>query len=240
MGFFDSIFKIFDPIVKIVEKAISWLIPMPEIPDYGDNLPEQNAKGVLVSKTSSNAHIPVVYGTRKVGGNVVFLETSGTDNTYLYMAIVLSEGEITDINQIYVNDNLVTWSGDLADNTQVTVNASDSNYYKDDESLITVEPHFGSDSQTASSLLSTLSSWGSNHRLQGLSYLALRFTWNSDAFGSIPTVHSVVKGKKVYNPNLDSTKTGGSGTHREDTSSTWEYSDNAVYQLLDYLRNRRS
>ena len=212
---------------------------MPEIPDYGDNLPEQNAKGVLVNKTSSNAHIPVVYGTRKVGGNVVFLETSGTDNTYLYMAIVLSEGEITDINQIYVNDNLVTWSGDLADNTQVTVNASDLNYYKDDESLITVEPHFGSDSQTASSLLSTLSSWGSNHRLQGLSYLALRFTWNSDAFGSIPTVHSVVKGKKVYNPNLDSTKTGGSGTHREDTSSTWEYSDNAVYQLLDYLRNDR-
>jgi hypothetical protein len=239
MGFFDSILKIFDPIVKIVEKAISWLIPMPEIPDYGDNLPEQNAKGVLVNKTSSNAHIPVIYGTRKVGGNVVFLETSGTDNTYLYMAIILSEGEISDINEIYVNDNLVTWSGDLADNTQVTVNVSDSNYYKDDESLITVEPHFGSDSQTASSLLSTLSSWGSNHRLQGLSYLAIRFQWNSDAFGSIPTVHSVVKGKKVYNPNLDSTKTGGSGTHREDTSSTWEYSDNAVYQLLDYLRNDR-
>jgi len=240
MGFWDKIYKTFiKPIVKIVEEAISWLIPMPEIPDYGDNLPEQNAKGVLVNKTSSNAHIPVVYGTRKVGGNVVFLETSGTDNTYLYMAIVLSEGEITDINQIYVNDNLVTWSGDLADNTQVTVNSSDANYYKDSESLITVEPHFGSDSQTASSLLSTLSSWGSNHRLQGLSYLALRFTWNSDAFGSIPTVHSVVKGKKVYNPNLDSTKTGGSGTHREDTSSTWEYSDNAVYQLLDYLRNDR-
>ena len=239
MGLFDSILNIFDPIVKIVEKAISWLIPMPEIPDYGDNLPEQNAKGVLINKTSSNAHIPVVYGTRKVGGNVVFLETSGEDNTYLYMAIILSEGEIADINEIYVNDNLVTWSGDLADNTQVTVNASDSNYYKDDESLITVEPHFGSDSQTASSLLSTLSSWGSNHRLQGLSYLAIRFQWNSDAFGSIPTVHSVVKGKKVYNPNLDSTKTGGSGTHRENTSSTWEYSDNAVYQLLDYLRNDR-
>lgn len=240
MGFWDKVYKTFiKPIVKIVEEAISWLIPMPEIPDYGDNLPEQNAKGVLVNKTSSNAHIPVIYGTRKVGGNVVFLETSGEDNTYLYMAIILSEGEISDINEIYVNDNLVTWSGDLADNTQVTVNASDSNYYKDSESLITVEPHFGSDSQTASSLLSTLSSWGSNHRLQGLSYLALRFTWNSDAFGSIPTVHSVVKGKKVYNPNLDSTKTGGSGTHREDTSSTWEYSDNAVYQLLDYLRNDR-
>ena len=196
MGFFDSIFKIFDPIVKIVEKAISWLIPMPEIPDYGDNLPEQNAKGVLVNKTSSNAHIPVVYGTRKVGGNVVFLETSGTDNTYLYMAIVLSEGEITDINQIYVNDNLVTWSGDLADNTQVTVNASDLNYYKDDESLITVEPHFGSDSQTASSLLSTLSSWGSNHRLQGLSYLALDLLGTLTLSVLFQQFTQLLKGKK--------------------------------------------
>ena len=93
--------------------------------------------------------------------------------------------------------------------------------------------------QTASSLLSTLSSWTSNHRLRGVSYLALRFEWNSDAFGSIPTVNAIVKGKKVYNPNLDSTKTGGSGSHREDTSSTWEYSDNPIYQLLDYLRNDR-
>ena len=44
---------------------------------------------------------------------------------------------------------------------------------------------------------------------------------------------------KVYNPNLDSTVTGGSGSHRKDDSTTWAYSDNPVYQLLDYLRNDR-
>ena len=32
-----------------------------------------------------------------MGGTRVFMETSGTDNTYLYMAIVLGEGEINDI-----------------------------------------------------------------------------------------------------------------------------------------------
>ena len=241
----DIVEDIVDVIVDIVENVISWLIDIPEIPDYGDLNQDAIAKGVLVNKISANATIPIIYGTRKVGGIVSFLETSGTDNQYLYMALVLGEGEINDITSIFVNDNEVTWSGDLADNTQVTVNASDSNYYKapdpdsSAESLITVEPHFGSDSQTASSLLSTLSSWGSNHRLRGLAYLALRLQWNSDAFGSIPTINAVVKGKKVYNPNLDSTKTGGSGTHREDDSSTWEYSDNPVYQLLDYLRNTR-
>lgn len=229
---------IVDGAVDLVDDVISWIIPQPDIPDFGQIQADLDARGILVNKKSANGAIPIVYGTRKVGGNIVFLETSGADNQYLYMALVLSEGEINDITSIEVNDNQVTFTGDLADNTQVTVASSDANFY-DGASLITVEPHFGSDSQTASSLLSTLSSWTSNHRLRGLAYLAIRFEWNNDKFGSLPTVQAVVQGKKVYNPNLDSTVTGGSGSHRKDDSSTWAYSDNPVYQLLDYLRNDR-
>jgi len=69
--------------------------------------------------------------------------------------------------------------------------------------------------------------------------LALRFEWNADKFGSIPNVQALVAGRKVYNPNLDGTVTGGSGSHRKDDSSTWAYSDNPILQLLDYLRNDR-
>ena len=227
-----------DYTVDLVGDVISWIIPMPEIPDFGQMQADLDARGILVNKTSANSFIPIVYGTRKVGGNIVFLETSGADNQYLYMALVLSEGEISDITSIFVNDNEVTWSADITDNTQITVNASDTNFY-DGASLITVEPHFGTDSQTASSLLSTLSSWTSNHRLRGLAYLAIRFEWNRDKFGSLPTVQAIVKGKKVYDPRLDSTVTGGSGSHRQNDSTTWEYSDNAVIQLLDYLRDDR-
>jgi len=229
---------IVDGVVGIVEDVIGWIIPMPEIPDFSQQNSEQQARGVLVNKFTANGHIPIVYGTRKVGGHVVFLETSGTDNQYLYMAIVLSEGEINDITSIQINDNTVTWSGDIADNSQITVASNDANFY-DGASLITCEPHFGSDSQSASNLLSTLSSWTSNHRLRGLAYLAIRFEWNQDKFGSLPSVTAIVQGKKVYNPNLDGTVTGGSGSHRKDTSSTWAYSDNPILQLLDYLRNDR-
>jgi len=242
MGLFKSIkravSKTFDFVGDLVGDVIGWLVPEPEIPDFGQDFSDENNRGALVNKFNANAHIPIVYGTRKVGGNVVFLETSGTDNQYLYMALVLSEGEVADIDAIFINDNQVTWSGDIADNTQITVASSDANFYSG-SSLITCEPHFGSDSQTASSLLSTLNSWTSNHRLRGLCYLAIRFEWNQDKFGSLPTVQAVVKGKKVYNPNLDSTVTGGSGSHRKDDSSTWEYSDNPILQLLDYLRNER-
>ena len=234
----DIVDDVVDIVVDVVDTAIGWLVPQPDIPEFGDNFAEQQAKGVLVNKFTANGHIPIVYGTRKVGGNVVFLETSGTDNQYLYMAVVLSEGEINGVTSLFVNDNQVTLSGTLTDGTQRTVASSDVNFF-DESSLITVEAHFGTDSQTASTLLSTLTSWTSNHRLKGLAYLAIRFEWNADKFGSLPQVQAIVQGRKVYNPNLDGTLTGGSGSHRADTSTTWEYSDNPILQLLDYLRNER-
>ena len=225
---FKSVTKIITAPIKILSKALSWIVPKPpEIPDFGTTEFDDFETGILLNKQSNDASIPVIYGTRLVGGTRVFMETSGTDNTYLYMAIILGEGEINDITEIRIDDKAVTWSGDLADNTQRTVGSGESNFYKDSASLITVEPHYGTDGQSASSLLSTLSSWGSNHKLSGLAYLALRFTWNQDAFSSIPKVQSVVQGRKVVTlaSNLS-----------EETAS---FSSNPAFCLLDYLRNTR-
>jgi hypothetical protein len=219
--------KIVEFPIKVVSKALSWIMPQPEIPEFGETDFDSFEQGILLNKQSNDASIPVIYGTRLVGGTRVFMETSGTDNTYLYMAIVLGEGEINDITEIRIDDKAVTWASDLADNTAVEVGSGDSNFYKDSASLIRVEPHFGSDSQTASSLLSTLSSWGTNHRLRGLAYLALRFKWNQDVFSSIPKVQAKVQGKKVVTLASDLS---------EQTAS---FSSNPAFCLLDYLRNER-
>ena len=224
---FKAIKKIAKGTVKLITKAISWIFPKPEIPDYGSSEFDDFETGVLLNKQSNDASIPVIYGTRMVGGTRCFMESSGTDNTYLYMAIVLCEGEINDITSIKIDDKAVTWSGDLADATQVTVNTSDGNFYKDSASLITVEPHYGTDAQSASTLLSTLSSWGSLHKLSGLAYLALRFTWNQDAFQGIPKVQAVVQGKKVVAYDVSS------------VAQTAAHSDNPAWCLLDYLTNAR-
>jgi hypothetical protein len=193
-GFFQN------PIVQLVTTlAIAWIFrpKTPEIPDFGDSYQDNFEKGILLNKQSNDASIPVVYGERLVGGTRVFVETSGSDNTYLYVSLILSEGEINDITEIRIDDKVVTWSADLADNTQVTVNSSDTNFYKNSESLITVEPHYGTDGQSASSLLSTLSNWDSNHKLSGLAYLAIRFKWNQDVFSGVPKIQAKVQGKKV-------------------------------------------
>ena len=237
----DVVVGVVDVVVDVVDEVISWVAPQPEIPEFTEEFEEQVARGILVNKFTANSSIPVVYGTRKVGGNVVFVETSGTDNQYLYMAVVLSEGEINSVETLFVNNHQVTLSGSLTDGTQRTVTSADANFFdtENTNSLITVQAHLGTDTQTSSSLLGEVSSWTSNHRLQGLAYLALRFEWNAEKFGSLPRVQATIKGRKVYNPNLDSTVTGGSGSHRADTSTTWEYSDNPILQLLDYLRNDR-
>ena len=219
--------KIIEFPIKVVSKALSWVMPQPEIPEFGETDFDSFEKGILLNKQSNDANIPVVYGERLLGGTRVFLETSGTDNEFLYMAIILCEGEINSIEQIRVDDKVVTFDGAFADNTQRSVASSDSNFYKDSVSYITVEPHLGSDGQSASSLLSTLSSWGSNHKLSGLAYLALKFKWNQDIFGGIPKVQAKIKGKKVVTLASDLSE------------SSPTFSANPAFCLLDYLRNER-
>ena len=219
-----------NPFVALGVFAVGWLFMRsrkPDVPDFGTNDFEETERGILINKQSNNASIPVVYGERLVGGTRVFIETSGTDNEFLYIALVLSEGEINSIEEIRVDDKVVTFSGALTDNTQRTVASSDSNFYKDSVSYITVEPHLGTDGQSASSLLSTLSSWGSNHKLSGIAYLALKFKWNQDVFGGIPNVQAKIKGKKVV--TLDASLNESSET----------FSTNPAFCLLDYLRNER-
>jgi hypothetical protein len=223
----------------VITTAISYLIaPKPKAPRFSS---QDEAKGVTVNKDSNNNPIPVVYGKRQVGLTRVFVESSGSDNQYLYVAGVLCEGGgagITAIDEVYVDDKLVTFDGSLSDGSLRGVSSSDTNFYKNGESLISIQGFFGLDNQSASSLLDETTNWTSNHKLSGLAYVALRFKWNQDAFSGLPEVRVTVRGKKIYDPRLDSTK-GGSGSHRQDTASTWAYSANSSLVLLDYLRNSR-
>jgi predicted phage tail protein len=226
-------------ITTIITTAISYIIaPKPKAPRFSS---QDEAKGTLVNKDSNNNPIPVVYGKRQVGLTRVFVESSGTDNQYLYVAGVLCEGGgagITAIDEVYVDDKLVTFDGALTNGTLRGVSSGDTNFYKGGESLISIQGFFGLDNQSASSLLDETTNWTSNHKLSGLAYVALRFKWNQDAFNGLPEVRVTVRGKKIYDPRLDSTK-GGSGSHRQDDPTTWAYSANSSLVLLDYLRNSR-
>ena len=77
----------------------------------------------------------------------------------------------------------------------------------------------------------------------GWSYWRFRLTRQSeDLFnGGPPNIRAVVRGAKVYDPTKDGTRTMaadgfvGSGPHRADDPSTWEWSDNPAWCIADYF-----
>lgn len=216
-----AISDIFKGIGQIFTNVISWFIDIPSVPDFDSDLADQNARGVLLNKQSNNAHIPIVYGERLIGGTRIFLEVSGTDNQYLYGALVLCEGKINNITQIKVNDDAVTFDGSIADGTQITSN--DSRF----GTTITIQPFFGADGQSASSLLSTLSDWGSNHKLSGVAYIAFRIEWDADKYTGIPQIQAKVQGKLISTFDGSSSETAN------------QYSTNPAFILLNYLTDTR-
>lgn len=192
-----------------------------DTPDYNvaNNAQAEN-EGILVNKTGTLENIPVVYGQRKVGGKIVFLDTSGDRNKYLYMALVLSEGEIEAIDDIYINDIIST----------------DARF----RDRFEYEKFLGGDNQIAGSLLQQTDSWTAAHRLQGVAYLAVRFEWkkiedqddaDANPYSGIPKVQCVIRGKKVA-----SAATAGAVTYENETVA---FSNNPADCLLDYLRNPR-
>jgi len=145
----DVVEDVVDVAVDLVGDIISWFVDIPEVPDV-----DQDASSVLINKNSNIAQIPVIYGERKVGGTRVFIETSGAENESLFICLVLCEGEVQAIGDIFINDT----------------NLSGSKY----EPYITVDKKVGTDTQAASTTLLESPSWTSNDKLSGIAYLGIR------------------------------------------------------------------
>ena len=169
--------------VDIIGEVVSWFIDIPNMDDL-----EANYQGGLVNKQSTVAAIPLVYGQRKIGGTRVFVATSGSDNTYLYIILAISEGEIHSIGDIYINDVLST----------------DSKF----SGLLTLTKYTGTDSQVAdSTFVNANIGWTAQHKLSGVAYIAAKIKWDQDVFGGIPTIHAIVQGIKVFDPRTSATAT---------------------------------
>ena len=194
----DVVEDVVDVVGDVVGEIISWFIDIPDVPDV-----DQDAQSVLVNKNSNIAQIPVVYGTRKMGGTRVFVETSGAENKYLYICLVLCEGEIDSIGEIYINDEALTGSAYAP--------------------YVTVDKKLGTDSQTASTVLTAAPSWSSTDTLSGIAYLGIRLEFNQDVFSSIPNINAIVNGRKVYDPR----------------TATTALSSNPALCLRDYLTDTR-
>ena len=74
-----------------------------------------------------------------------------------------------------------------------------------------------------------------NFLLTNCAYFYFELIFDRQKNNSVPRLSFELQGKKIYDPRKDSTVTGGSGSHRAATSSTWEFSSNPALCLRDYL-----
>ncbi len=219
---------------------------------------------ILGQKTAQGGKIPVIYGRRRVGSTLAFLHTHDGRSKDLFVVYALSVGEVDQIelDTIEINgvsikdtkvfrqgyyagsDKIASGAGSLCTASQIgNVQESNAGYSGTDPTKryrMVFNAHHGASDQTVDPMLnaSISTEWTTNHRLRGVAYIAASFEYDSRGmFSSIPQLTVVVRGKKLYDPRKDGSISGGSGSHRYDTPSTFEWSDNAALCLLDYLRD---
>lgn len=79
--------------------------------------------------------------------------------------------------------------------------------------------------------------WTTDHKLSGQAAILWNFKFDKDGkrFASgLPNTGAIVEGASVYDPRLDSTYPGGSGAHRLDDPTTWDYSENPALHAIAY------
>lgn len=174
--------------------------------------------GILLNKASATAKIPIVYGTRRVGGTRVFLHTQGSKNSQLYTVLVLSEGQVNRISDIEINDEPLNNYGTVTD----SVNGA--NYYFNVSGVARIAAVVGAWDQVADAdFVTDLSSqglWTNEHRLAGVAALLSRYTYNAEHLSRMPVATAVVQGR-VYDVR----------------SSSYVASANAALVIYDYMKN---
>ena len=224
------------------------------------------AKGqdILANKTAAGGKLPVIYGVRRVGNQIIYQDTADNHSQHLFVVYALCVGEVEEImlETLEIDGNPLTdpnqWrNGGYIGSDKVSSGARSlctanqksgsvdltSGTFGTNPALggyrYVINAHHGAASQSADPMLraSIGSQWTTAHRLDGVAYLACSFIYDSrGTFRGVPNVTVQVRGKKVYDQRQDSTN-GGSGSQRLATPSTYQWSDNPAICFQDYILN---
>ena len=206
--------------------------------------PGSQAQGVLVTRAGSDVAIPVVYGYRKIGGVITFAETGSTNNQYLWVAYVLSEGPVEGLRELFIDDSQLpdTVISDL--NLGKTVDVS-TGKYKDRVTLQFSQGVYYDNPRNSSigtwSIMKDAPSWRSSMTYNGLAVVFARYYWkdivtqeDADANpfgGGIPDLQAGLLGRRVASI--------ANAEVNDYAARTERYSINPVEHLCDYLSNPR-
>ena len=193
------------------------LAPDIDLPELGTNLQQ----GTTVTSKSPIAPHRIIYGKTRVGGTIVYAESTGSTNDFLHMVIAITGHEINNVTKIFFNEEEVPTTQDGSDSNGIARLFPSSGNEYDGKARFKV--HKGTDAQSADAdLVSDISQWTTNHRLRGVSYVYVRLSFDSDVYpNGVPNISFEVEGKKVFDPR----------------SSATAFSTNPALCIRDYLLN---
>lgn len=176
--------------VSLVLGGLSYaLTPKPKRP------PSQGAIGQTIALKQPDLTRQYVYGHTRVSRGYAHMESTGL-NGRLHLILMLCEGPIRAINEIWVNDYAIP--NDWIDGDG---NVTQGRY----AGKMVIRKHLGATDQVADSLaVSNMVDWTSDHRLQGIAYLYIILDKDQDLYpNGLPNFSAIVEGMEVYDPRID-------------------------------------
>lgn len=185
---------------------------------------------------NAEASIRIIYGTVKCGGmQTIPPITYGSSGQFLAGIITLAGHEVNAITDAYF-DNTQIASANIGSITGAATDGlvSGGKYIN----RAWIRRYTGTTTQSVDWILNNNaapSQFTANFRGRGIAYVATQLQFDQNVYVSVPNQSYTVQGKKVYDPRLDSTQPGGSGSQRVAAPSTWTFQANPALCLADYL-----
>ena len=168
--------------------------------------------GAKIANRAATAPRQLVYGKCRVGGTIVHLETSGTDNHLLNIVVVLAGHEIESLESVRLNDTTLNTSSSTINSTTVftctdSEFSNSDNVNKFDSNGRLVRFAFENGSQTSANAFAVAqSSLISTDKFIDCAYVFMQMVFDPEKFGGgLPKMSFVVKGKKVFDPRSNET-----------------------------------
>ena len=182
--------------------------------------------------SSATAVRTIVFGRAGIAGQVLFRENirnSGSDPDELLIILGLGGYPVTSLEKFWLNGELV-FDGDSTTGPGAITTGKFANE-------LVVDFRTGEEVSSAFPGIASLSTdWNAKTRiLRGIPCLGIRLKITEKVDGRFQPL-AQIKGSKLYDPRLDSTIPGGSGTHRFADPTTWAFSVNPKLAELLYLR----
>ena len=171
----------------------------------------QQMVGLDFTVREPDATRKIIYGRTRVGGAIVFIDTTDgdEDNEYIHMVIAFAGHEVDAIEEIYANQERI-WNNGVR-----TVSW---------QPYLDVNVHLGNQTAADAELVSRSAKWTTDHKLLDTAYVYIRLKYNAEFFANgLPNISATIRGKKVLNP----------------VTSVTEWTQNPALCIYDYLRDTK-